>query len=124
MSATNSGSFSMAPTVIVDITGPRGIVQWPVTPHSYWSDTGRPCAATIVSPTMVFATPVSTTSGQGQQSTSLSATLVHPLHCCLTVISSSLNSYVRSWHSLLPFSMTRTVFRTGQHRDKMAKVRD
>ncbi|MPC62112.1 hypothetical protein E2C01_056195 [Portunus trituberculatus] len=67
-------------------------------PHSRRSDTGRSCAATTSS-TMVFAAPVSTTTGHRRQSTSLSMTPVHPLHYCLTATSSSLISSVRLFQS-------------------------
>ncbi|MPC64058.1 hypothetical protein E2C01_058167 [Portunus trituberculatus] len=98
-SATNAGSFSTPPTVIVHIMGPGGIVQWSVTPHSCQSATGRSCTTTTSSLMTVFAAPVSTTSGNGRPSTSLSVTPVRPSHCCFTATRSSLTSSVMSWHT-------------------------
>ncbi|MPC28960.1 hypothetical protein E2C01_022176 [Portunus trituberculatus] len=105
MSAPNIGSFSSTlPTTIVDITEPRSVVQWPVTPHNCRSATGRSCTATTSSPMMVFAAPVYTTMGHGWPSTLLSTTPVRPSHCRLTATSSFLNSSDRSCHSLLSCS--------------------
>ncbi|MPC17079.1 hypothetical protein E2C01_009924 [Portunus trituberculatus] len=68
-----------------------------------WVDAERSCTATTSSPTTVFAAPVSTTSGHGRPSTSLSTTPMRPSHCCFTATDSSLTS-VKSWRSLLPCS--------------------